>query len=74
MADGVRREAWDHTAHLLSKLSNGFDMTLNGEPFHPRDCTPYPDEYDQGPTEGPLPNPQGIDVLKCLLSPVSKSR
>lgn len=74
MADALRRESWDHTAHLLAAVSNVFGGKKDGEPFLPRDFSPYPEDYDQAPAEPLTPNPMGIDVLQYLLTPEDRRK
>lgn len=40
MAEGLRREQWDHTAHLLAMIANA-NRDPRSAAFHPRDFHPY---------------------------------
>jgi hypothetical protein len=62
MAESKQREAWNHTAPLLSMVANVFG---SGK-AKPSDFHPY-FERDEKKEKSELPNPIGIEVLRVLL-------
>ena len=63
MAEGRCREAWNHTADLLTLLANANrDPKKKQRPFHPADFHPY----QKGWKRPAVPKTKDLSILKAL--------